>query len=324
MLSDLWRHWAVHGPWSRIVWPASTLYCALAVVRQRLYKTGLRSVHVLPVPVIVVGNVTVGGTGKTPFVLWLCARLAAAGLRPGIVLRGYKGHNRGVLRVGADHDPAWAGDEAVLLARHAMGPVIASRDRVAGARALIAAGCDVIVADDGLQHYRLGRHVEIGILDGVRRFGNGQCLPGGPLREPRSRWERLDFRVTQGDAAPGEWSMRLAGDRAYAVGGQAEVALADLRRVHAVAGIGHPERFFQSLEKQGLEVVSHPFPDHHRYTAKDLRFATDDPVVMTEKDAVKCERLGRPGLWYVPVQAVVDEELSRRILTHLGRCAGSA
>ncbi|WP_297392266.1 tetraacyldisaccharide 4'-kinase [Acidiferrobacter sp.] len=317
MLSDPWRHWATTGLWSRLLWPASTLYCVVAVARRRLYMAGARTVHKLSVPVIVVGNVTVGGTGKTPFVLWLCAQLAAAGWRPGIVLRGYGGRNRGVLRVAADSDPAYAGDEAVLLARHADGPVIAARDRVAGARALIEAGCDVVVADDGLQHYRLGRCLEIGILDGARRFGNGSCLPGGPLREPSARWDRLDFRVTQGRAAAGEWSMGLTGDKACAVKGQAEVGLAELRRVHAVAGIGHPQRFFRALEGWGLQVIAHPFPDHHRYSAKDLRFDTDDPVVMTEKDAVKCEHLGRPGLWYVPVRAVVDEELARRVLARL-------
>ncbi|MDA8191092.1 tetraacyldisaccharide 4'-kinase [Acidiferrobacter thiooxydans] len=317
MLSDPWRHWAATGLWSRVLWPMSVLYCALAILRRRLYTVGVCTVQRLPVPVIVVGNVTVGGTGKTPFVLWLCARLSAAGLRPGIVLRGYGGRNRGVLRVDAHSDPGCVGDEAVLLARHAPGPVIAARDRVAGAQALVEAGCDVIVADDGLQHYRLGRCLEIGILDGVRRFGNGLCLPGGPLREPRTRWDRLDFRVTQGQAAAGEWAMGLAGDRAYAVGGHAEVGLADLRRVHAVAGIGHPQRFFRALEGWGLEVIAHPFPDHHRYSAEDLQFDTDDPVVMTEKDAVKCESLGRSGLWYVPVRAVVDEELARRILARL-------
>lgn len=318
MLSDPWRHWAARGLWSRLLWPASVLYCAGVVLRRRLHTAGLRAIHGLAVPVIVVGNVTVGGTGKTPFVLWLCTRLSAAGLRPGIVLRGYGGRNRGVLRVDAQSDPRCAGDEAVLLARHAPGPVIAARDRVAGARALVEAGCDVVVADDGLQHYRLGRSLEIGILDGVRRFGNGLCLPAGPLREPRARWDRVDFRVTQGHAAAGEWSMGLAGDRAYAVGGQAEVALADLRRVHAVAGIGHPQRFFRALESWGLEVLAHPFPDHHRYSVEDLRFDSDDPVVMTEKDAVKCERLGCSGLWYVPVRAVVDEELARRVVARLG------
>ncbi len=286
-------------------------------MRRRLYRAGLRPVRVLPVPVIVVGNVTVGGTGKTPFVLWLCARLAGAGLRPGIVLRGYGGDNRGVLRVAADSDPRLAGDEAVLLARHAHGPVVAARDRVAGAHALVDAGCGIVVADDGLQHHRLGRSLEIGLLDGARRFGNGLCLPAGPLREPRSRWDELDFRVTQGEAARGEWSMRLVGDRARMVGGDAEMPIAALRRVHAVAGIGHPQRFFRALAGQGLEVIAHPFPDHHRYRARDLVFDTDDPVIMTEKDAVKCERLARPGLWYVPVQAVIDEGLWREVRARL-------
>lgn len=317
-LRDPWRYWARIGLWNGLLWPASVLYCGVAALRRRLYTAGLRRVHTLEVPVVVVGNVTVGGTGKTPFVLWLCEAFAAAGRRPGIVLRGYGGRNRGVLHVTPSTNPGLAGDEAVLLARHAPGPVIAARDRVAGASALADAGCDVVVADDGLQHYRLGRTLEIGLLDGERRFGNGLCLPAGPLRERRARWDRLDFRITQGRAAEGEWSMALAGETAYAVGGGAQAALAAFRRVHAVAGIGHPQRFFRALEGRGLEVIAHPFADHHRFSEDDLRFDSDDPVVMTEKDAVKCERLARPGLWYVPVRAVVADELACRILARLG------
>ncbi len=317
MLRDPWRHWAARGPWSRVLWPAGALYCAVATLRRGLYASGLLRTRTLAVPVVVVGNVTVGGTGKTPFVLWLCERLAAEGRRPGIVLRGYGGRNRGVLPVGPAADPGLAGDEAVLLARHARGPVVASRDRVAGAQALVDQGCDVVIADDGLQHYRLGRTVEIGVLDGVRRFGNGLCLPAGPLRERERRWEGLDFRVTQGRAAAGEWSMGLLGEYARAVGGDVQEPLSALRRVHAVAGIGHPQRFFRALEGFGIDVIPHPFADHHRYSEKDLMFAGDEPVVMTEKDAVKCERFARPGLWYVPVRAVLDDELARRIIARL-------
>lgn len=317
LLKDPWRHWVERGVWSRILWPVAALYCGVTALRRRLYAAGVFRVHAPAVPVVVVGNVTVGGTGKTPFVLWLCEKLAAEGWRPGIVLRGYGGRNRGVLCVEPTTDPWLAGDEAVLLARHARGPVIASRDRVAGARALVERGCDVVIADDGLQHYRLGRTVEIGVLDGTRRFGNGLCLPAGPLRERAARWGHLDFRVTQGRAASGEWSMGLEGEHARAVGGEARVALATLKRVHAVAGIGYPQRFFRALEKSGIEVIPHPFADHHRYSEKDLMFDSPDPVVMTEKDAVKCERLARSGLWYVPVQAALDDELGRRIISRL-------
>ena len=306
------------------MWPAGAFYCGIATLRRGLYAAGILRVRAVAVPVVVVGNVTVGGTGKTPFVLWLCEKFAAEGRRPGIVLRGYGGRNRGVLRVESTADPGLAGDEAVLLARRARGPVVASRDRVAGARALVDQGCDVVIADDGLQHYRLGRTMEIGVLDGARRFGNGLCLPAGPLRERERRWQGLDFRVTQGRAAAGEWSMGLEGGHARAVGGDAQLPLSSLKRVHAVAGIGHPQRFFQALQKFGIDVIPHPFADHHRYSERDLMFDGGEPVVMTEKDAVKCERFARPGLWYVPVRAALDDELARRIIARLWGLEGSS
>ncbi|HUW97722.1 MAG TPA: tetraacyldisaccharide 4'-kinase [Acidiferrobacter sp.] len=316
-MKDPWRHWEHIGVWSLALLPLSLLYCAAGGLRRWFYRRGYGRVHALSVPVVVVGNVTVGGTGKTPFTAWLCAQLIAAGMRPGVVLRGYGGRNRHVLRVAPTTDPRIAGDEAVLLARRTGVPVIASPDRVRGAQALIWEGCDVIVADDGLQHYRLGRRVEIGILDGKRRFGNGLCLPSGPLREGRSRWGSLDFQVTQGTPVAGEWGMTLAGAEACAVGGDERVPVKTLGRVHAVAGIGNPGRFFAYLEELGLEVVAHAFADHHNYVAGDLIFAGADPVVMTEKDAVKCERFARPGLWYLPVTATVDLEIARRIVARL-------
>ena len=294
--------------------PLSVLYCALGSVRRKLYSRGYCRVQQLPLPVIVVGNITVGGTGKTPFVVWLCEQLRGAGLRPGIVLRGYGGRNRGLLRVTPRTEAALAGDEAVLLARRAGVPVMACRDRPRGARALLSEGCNVVIADDGLQHYRLGRCVEIGILDGQRRFGNGYCLPSGPLRERRRRWDSLDFRVTQGAPAPGEWGMRLEGTWAYALDGSGRVPVRTLKRVHAVAGIGHPGRFFAYLEHLGLQVVAHAFADHHNYTPGDLVFDSEDPVIMTEKDAVKCERFAKAGHWYLPVTAAVDVDLARRVL----------
>lgn len=294
--------------------PLSLIYCAVSDVRRQLYRRGYCRVQQLPVPVIVVGNITVGGTGKTPFVIWLCTQLLAAGRRPGIVLRGYGGHYRGLLTVTPETDPRLAGDEAVLLARRTGVPVVACRDRPRGARTLLADRCDVVIADDGLQHYRLGRCVEIGMLDGRRRFGNGYCLPSGPLRERRARWKGLDFRVTQGAPAQGEWGMGLEGTEAYAVGGSERVPIQTLKRVHAVAGIGHPGRFFAYLERLGLQVVAHSFADHHNYVPGDLIFDSDDPVIMTEKDAVKCERFAKPGHWYLPVTAAVDPDLAQRIL----------
>lgn len=317
MVIDPWRHWARRGLVSRALWPLSAFYCLVMDVRRWLYARGLRSAVRLPVPVIIIGNITVGGTGKTPFVAWLSAELKAVGWKPGIVLRGYKGHNRQTLWVTPTTDPGMAGDEAVLLARRTGLPVVASRDRAKGAQLLAEAGCNVVLADDGLQHYRLERLIEIGLLDGTRRFGNHYCLPSGPLRERRSRWETLDFRVTHGAAAPGEWSMSLKGMTAHALRGPERVQAATLGRVQAVAGIGNPGRFFAYLEGLGLEVVAHPFPDHHNYTQEDLLFDSPDPVVMTEKDAVKCEAFAQQGWWYLPVTAAVDSDLARRIVARL-------
>lgn len=316
-MKDLWPYWQRNDLGNWALMPLSVLYCTLNEVRRHLYRGGFCHVHQLPLPVIVVGNITVGGTGKTPFVVWLCTQLRAAGLHPGIVLRGYGGRNRGLLAVTPRTDPALAGDEAVLLARRAGVPVMACRDRPRGARGLLSEGCDVVIADDGLQHYRLGRRVEIGMLDGRRRFGNGYCLPSGPLRERRGRWDSLDFRVTQGAPAEGEWGMRLEGTEAYALDGSVHVPVETLKRVHAVAGIGHPDRFFTYLERLGLQVVAHAFADHHNYTARDLVFDSDDPIIMTEKDAVKCERFAQVGHWYLPVTAAVDPNLAQRILVRI-------
>ncbi|MDA8390017.1 MAG: tetraacyldisaccharide 4'-kinase [Gammaproteobacteria bacterium] len=316
---DPWRHWARWTWLSRLLWPLGLVYCALMRLRRAFYRHGWGVCVRIPAPVVIVGNVTVGGTGKTPFVLWLAGILREAGWHPGIVSRGYGGRGRGTQVVTAVSDARLVGDEALLLARRAGVPVVVDRDRARGARRLIALGCDVIVADDGLQHYRLRRDIEIGVLDGERRFGNAACLPAGPLREPLARWAGLDFRVTQGPAGRGEWSMRLRGGVACHVVSGTVRPLADLGRVHAVAGIGNPGRFFAHLRAQGVEVVAHPFADHHNYTQADLDFPGDDPVVMTEKDAVKCARPGDGRWWYVPVDAAVDPALAERILGRLNQ-----
>ncbi|MDA8361305.1 MAG: tetraacyldisaccharide 4'-kinase [Gammaproteobacteria bacterium] len=304
---------------SRLLVPLGYMYCALAVLRRTFYQRNRRACVRIPVPVVIVGNVTVGGTGKTPLVLWLAGVLREAGWHPGIVSRGYGGRGRGGRVVTAGSDAGVVGDEALLLARRGGVPVVVDRTRARGAERLVALGCDVVVADDGLQHYRLCRDIEIGVLDGERRFGNAACLPAGPLREPLRRWAGLDFRVTQGAAGPGEWSMRLMGGTACNLVSGAVRPLAGLGRVHAVAGIGNPGRFFASLRAQGLEVVAHPFADHHNYTKADLQFSDDAPVVMTEKDAVKCARFGRAHWWYVPVDAAVDAALAGRILARLNQ-----
>jgi tetraacyldisaccharide 4'-kinase len=302
-------------PWSlRLL---SVPFAAIARARASAYTSGwLRQVRI-PKPVIVVGNLSVGGTGKTPLVIWLVEQLRAQGLHPGVVLRGYggaAGAGAGPRMVQSDGHPADVGDEALLLRRRTGGPVAVGRDRVAAAQRLVDAGADVIVADDGLQHLRLARDHEIVVIDAARGLGNGYLLPAGPLREPPSRLARVDAVVVNGEGAvPGLdidaqsiFRMRLTGSHLLPLSGTGEaVPLATLagKRVHAVAGIGNPQRFFAQLAGAGLIVIPHPFPDHHGYRPDELAFADGLPLLMTEKDAVKCHGFAADNCWYLPVAA---------------------
>jgi tetraacyldisaccharide 4'-kinase len=306
-LNRMWYDRAA-PPWWLI--PLSLVYGAVAGSRRFLYARHLRRSVRLGRPVVVVGNLSVGGTGKTPLVCWLAARLAERGFTPGVVTRGYRGSLRGVRLVTRSDDPAVVGDEPILLARRTGMPVAAGRDRAAAAQLLVDAGCDVIVSDDGLQHYALSRDCEIVVIDGDRRFGNGWLLPAGPLREPRARLDSADVIVVNGGRAllDGALSMRLEARSAVALtGGRTRPlpAFAGLE-VHAVAGIGHPERFFNMLRAHGIEVIGHALPDHARLTPGDVDFPDHKPVLMTEKDAVKCRHAADERHWYVPVSAYFE------------------
>jgi tetraacyldisaccharide 4'-kinase len=283
------------------------------------YRCGLFSVVKLPVPVIVVGNLTVGGTGKTPLVAWLAQWLREQGYRPGIVARGYRGRAASWPQsVTPASDPSLVGDEPVLLARAAACPVAVGPDRVQAGLMLMESGCDIIVSDDGLQHYRLARDIEIAVIDGERRFGNGFCLPAGPLREPVSRLKTLPIRVANGSPRDGELGMALEGQGFWHTLRPEERKEADYfrgRRVHAVAAIGNPARFFNSLRRLQIEIVEHAFPDHHAFVPADVAFGDGD-ILMTEKDAVKCERLGISA-WYLKVAARPDPGLAVRVLQQL-------
>ena len=306
------RFW--YGPAApAVLRPLASLYGRVSADVAQRRKAGAVQ---LPVPVIVVGNITVGGTGKTPFVLWLVERLIAQGWRPGVISRGYGGcAPEYPLRVSATTDPAWSGDEPALIARRIKVPVAVAPDRVAAARLLLDAGeVDILVTDDGLQHYRLGRDLEICVVDGSRGLGNGALLPAGPLREPPARLREVDLVVVNG----GGWrpegvpalDMQLETAEARPLGGGEARPLASFAgaRVNAVAGIGNPERFFVSLRAAGIEVVPHPFPDHHNYSEIDLAFDEPLPLLMTEKDAVKCAGLAQPHHWCVPAQARIAAE----------------
>ncbi|MHB8455128.1 MAG: tetraacyldisaccharide 4'-kinase [Acidiferrobacterales bacterium] len=299
--------------------PLSALYCLVISVRNRLYDLRVLASARMPVPVIVVGNITVGGTGKTPLVAWLGEFLRQSGYRPGIVSRGYRGRARvWPQAVSPGSDPAEVGDEPVLLARHARCPVMVGPDRVAAARALLAAhDCDVLISDDGLQHRRLARDIEIVVIDGERRFGNGLCLPAGPLREPVARLMSVQARVVQGSPRAGETGMtfRDAGFRNLATGETRTARdFSGAMELHAVAGIGNPSRFFAHLRNLGLNVHEHAYPDHHAFSTTDLDFGPDATVIMTEKDAVKCERFAGRGHWFLSIEACPDPRLGALIL----------
>lgn len=330
----------------------SGVFGAAVGLRRAAYASGLLVQQRVGRPVIVVGNITVGGSGKTPLVVWICEQLTALGARPGIVLRGYGGsaaRAAAPLLVTRAVDAATAGDEAVLLAQRTGKPVVVCRNRVRAARRLLEEGVDVIVADDGLQHLRLARDLELAVIDARRGLGNRRLLPAGPLREPPARLVHVDAVVVNGSDPPIgggadtrglAWlalppslpclHMRLQGDRLAPLDGRDSptppgsgavppMALARLagHRVHAVAGIADPERFFLQLRAAGLELITHAFPDHHRYRREQLTFGDGLPVLMTEKDAVKCRSFGLIDAWYLPVAASFPPEEDRALRERL-------
>ncbi len=318
----LQHHWYRITPLHLLLLPVSWLFGMLTALRRALYRNHILTSFKLPVPVVVVGNISVGGTGKTPLTLALAAQLIAHGKHPLIISRGHGGTTRQPQAVAADSDAGCCGDEPVLMARRRLCPVWIGRDRVATARAALLAHpeCDVILCDDGLQHYRLRRDVEIVVMDGARKIGNGFLLPAGPLREAVSRLKHVDAVVINGGQSSGreiKFGMALAGDVFYNLLDPARTATAlDLRgmRCHAVAGIGNPQRYFDTLQALGLQCTTHPFPDHHAYRANDLLFSDCDALLLTEKDAVKCATFADARYWVLRVDAQIDSALIELIL----------
>jgi tetraacyldisaccharide 4'-kinase len=340
MRAWLESEWQRLGGGALVFLPLAILYRAVTTVRRALYRSGILKAWRAPVPVIVVGNITSGGTGKTPLVVAIVAILSAQGRNPGVVSRGYgrvppvEGDPRGVVRVlPGVATPELFGDEPVLIARRTGVPVYLSPDRPAAVRALLAAHpeVDVIVSDDGLQHYALARDVELAVVDGERLFGNGLPLPSGPMREPVSRMAEVDAAVVNGGmsdrvAAPRQFAMTLGRECFVSFSGEeadpAAFALATRgRRVAAVAGIGNPGRFFSHLERLGVFCDKYPFPDHHLYQASDLRLAGADLVVMTEKDAVKCLAFADARLWFLRVEAILPPEFDAFLRERIARPA---
>lgn len=303
--------------------PLSVLYWLIVALRRSLYRHGVFKQYETRVPVIVVGNITAGGTGKTPTTAWLAQRLRERGFSPGIVSRGYGGSKANTpMRVDIGSDPAIVGDEPVLLAMRAECPVIVDADRVRAAAMLVDDGVDVIIADDGLQHYRMARDYEICVIDGIRGLGNRWMLPAGPLREPVGRLYDIDQVLVNGRLAqPAETlseveqnalEFNLVAVEACRLNGSLIRQLEAFAgsTVHAVAAIGNPARFFDLLRGHGIEVIEHAYPDHATLTSGDLDFADECDILMTEKDAVKFDRNSSDRYWYVAVELEMDPTVS--------------
>ena len=308
--------------------PAALLFSLLVALRRFLYRAGILQSRRLPLPVVVVGNITSGGSGKTPLTLWLIGRLQQHGFMPGVVSRGYGGAGK-LCEVLTDSDAAAVGDEPLMIKQRMGIPVFVGHDRVAAARALIEShpGCDLIIADDGLQHYRLARDFEIAVVDG-RGLMNGWPLPAGPLREPPSRLARVDALVINGvppslpavAEGPPRFGMRLLGDTFRALADPQRTCAADALaglRLTAIAGMGDPQRFFAHLTSLGLCFTPRAFPDHHRYRVAELAEIDGDALLMTEKDAVKCAGLTDRPVWVLPVTARVEPDLAALVMEKL-------
>lgn len=335
LASAIEKAWYRRSPgWLWCLLPLEGVFRTLSGLRRRSTKPVFSKV-----PVVVVGNLAVGGSGKTPLVLALTEALSARGFQVGICSRGYGSRPPDYpYLVTSESTAAEAGDEPLLLARRSGVPVVIAPERPLAVRYLRdKCHCNVIISDDGLQHYRMARKVEIVVIDGTRNLGNGHCLPVGPLREPASRLAEVDFVVVNnpGQDSPAGEEMYLKPltpeplsrepvnhqplDSVTAAGTGAPTWSEQMKRVHAVAGIGNPARFFSTLRQLGLEPVEHPFADHHQFTRDDFRFVPDLPIVMTEKDAVKCGQLGLTNAWYVPVNAELPVDFLDRVIAAIER-----
>ncbi|RZU45028.1 lipid-A-disaccharide kinase [Fluviicoccus keumensis] len=310
--------------------PLSWLFGLVAAVRRLAFRHGWIQAQRFPVPVIVIGNISVGGTGKTPLTLHVVELLKRHGWRPGIVSRGYGGRAQGYpLLVGPQSAAAETGDEPMLLHRAAGVPVAVDPLRCRAVDYLLQRGlCDIVIADDGLQHYALHRDLELAVVDGERGLGNRRLLPAGPLREPVGRLASVDAIIINGGSGAPDFAGKtpvfrfsLKPGLLLPVGISVAPAQAPQPpcRVHAVAGIGNPERFFRSLELSGYDVIRHAFADHHQFQPQDLAFTESLPVIMTTKDAVKCGEFAGPDVWQLPVTVDADPGLDQLLLAFLGR-----
>lgn len=319
-LSRYWYHKPAHFSVLPLL-PLSGLFGIGVEFRRLLYRIGVIKRHRFPVPVVIVGNITVGGTGKTPFVIWLAQFLKEQGYQPGIVSRGVGGRRHIKPHWVSSFDLAQTvGDEALLLTQKTNCNVVISIDRAAAVRDLLAySNCNLVISDDGLQHYRLARDIEIAIVDGRRRLGNGYLLPAGPLRERETRLKKVDFVVVNDGDQDDAFTMHLKPLKLIALNSdlQYEPHAFPAKKVHAVAGIGHPDRFFNALKALGFEIIPHPFPDHYLYRPLDFDFDASLPIIMTEKDAVKCRAFADQRYWYLDIAVKIEHDLEQKLLSKL-------
>jgi tetraacyldisaccharide 4'-kinase len=303
--------------------PLSGLYCLITIVRRKLYQLNIKKSFSAQVPVVVIGNIVVGGSGKTPLLISLCEYVSRKGFKPGVVSRGYGGSVSGLKQVVSDDLAELVGDEPLMIFQRTNVPVVVGADRVSAINYLLANNqCDIVFSDDGLQHYRMRRDFEIAVIDAVRKFGNGFCLPAGPLRESVSRLKEVDLVVYNGSNTNNseEYSYRLQIMGLKPLNGENNRPLSSFAKkldIHAVAGIGHPARFFNQLTKSGLTIIEHAFQDHHKYQQDDFSGWHADCIIMTEKDAVKCRHLSLPDAWIVIVNAELSATLEAQLDSRL-------
>jgi len=303
----LMRAWYSGAWWLYLLRPAEVLFRCVVVVRRGLYRRGFLTTYRAPVPVVIVGNITVGGTGKTPVVIALVESLQKQGVRVGVISRGYGAKGlHAPYRVEADSTPERCGDEPLMIHRRTRCPCVVAPSRAAAARALLAEQeVDLLISDDGLQHYALQRDMEIALLDSERGTGNGFCLPAGPLREPARRLQTVDFVLYRNGSDPEQAVHYAIGELVNLANGERRPAnpAALTGEIHAVAALGQPAQFFNSLRRLGFTLVEHSFPDHYMYSAADFSEMRDKPIIMTGKDAVKCRGLAGDNAWCLSIDA---------------------
>lgn len=329
MSQQLWNKiWYEGHPLNIALRPISYALQGAVWARQKAYTKGWITQHQASVPVIVVGNISVGGTGKTPFIIWLGKllqsqqKLNGEPIRIGVISRGYKseGENQ-ACQLNADSLPEQVGDEPYLIYQHLGCPMAVGAQRNKAIELLLQSHTlDLILSDDGLQHYAMARQLEIALIDGTRGLGNAQLLPAGPLREPPERLRSVDFIVANSQAYKHYPVMHLSSQQLLSVcHNEPQGLLTSLsgKTVHAIAGIGNPQRFFNTLKQHGIVCIEHPKPDHHHFELSDVQFDDDFPVLMTEKDAVKCRKIGADKLLYVPVEAQLPDDFSTALLNEI-------